>query len=477
MSALLLFARLVLAAVFVVAGLAKLRDRSGTAASVIAFGVPEVLGRPVAELMPIAEVVCAVALVAVSTAWWGAVAVLVLLLLFTAAISVSLARGRAPDCHCFGQLHAKPVGWTTLVRNGALLGVAVFVVAQGEGNVGASVLDLPHLIASQGVVTGLLIALVAVAAFELVMLFSLLRQNGRLLLRLEAVETKLGSNAGVPQAKGLPVGMEAPVFTLPDLDGNRVALGTLVGRGALLLYFTEPWCSACNAALSEIAKWQREYRGRLELVPIARGDVSTNRTKAATHGLSGVLLQRDRETTDLYLASVTPSAVLVVDGLIASPLAEGIDAIRELVMRATLPPPLKKGDAVPALSLPDLAGTAVNLARLKGRPTLLLFWNPACGFCQQMLPDLKAWEVARPKGSPDLLVISTGSRQVNRQQGFQSTVILDHKLSASQVFGSSGTPSAVMLDEQGRVASDISVGAVSVLALANGTRAPEEVHA
>src|SRR2546421_125547 len=55
MDAILLSARLILAAVFVVAGLAKLADRDGTAEAVSAFGVPERLGGVVAGGLPAAE--------------------------------------------------------------------------------------------------------------------------------------------------------------------------------------------------------------------------------------------------------------------------------------------------------------------------------------------------------------------------------------------------------------------------------------
>jgi len=40
--------------------------------------------------------------------------------IFSAAIALRLARGSAPDCHCFGQLHSAPVSWKTLARNGVL---------------------------------------------------------------------------------------------------------------------------------------------------------------------------------------------------------------------------------------------------------------------------------------------------------------------------------------------------------------------
>jgi thiol-disulfide isomerase/thioredoxin len=30
----------------------------------------------------------------------------------------------------------------------------------------------------------------------------------------------------------------------------------------------------------------------------------------------------------------------------------------------------------------------------RGEESLVLFWNPGCGFCQQMLADLKEWEAS-----------------------------------------------------------------------------------
>ena len=106
----LLVARLLLAAVFFVAGLAKLVDRAGAQQSLINFGVPARLARPFSILLPVAEVAVAAALLPMTTAWWGAVGALALLLVFVAGISVNLARGRRPDCHCFGQLHSAPAG-------------------------------------------------------------------------------------------------------------------------------------------------------------------------------------------------------------------------------------------------------------------------------------------------------------------------------------------------------------------------------
>src|SRR2546425_12138740 len=138
MDIVLLLARLLVAMVFVVAGLAKLVDRAGSRQALIDFGVPARLVTPLVVLLPLAELVVAVALIPTASAWWGAVGALAVLVLFVTAIGYNLARGRTPDCHCFGQLHSAPVGWSTLVRNLILAAVAGFVVGLGRTNAGAS---------------------------------------------------------------------------------------------------------------------------------------------------------------------------------------------------------------------------------------------------------------------------------------------------------------------------------------------------
>lgn len=132
MDAALLVARLVLAAVFTVAGIAKLADLPGSRAAVAGFGVPERLAHPIGTLLPFAELAVAVMLLPAATATAGAIGALALLLSFSVGIAASIARGEAPDCHCFGQLHSAPAGPSTLARNFALAALAGFVLVAGE---------------------------------------------------------------------------------------------------------------------------------------------------------------------------------------------------------------------------------------------------------------------------------------------------------------------------------------------------------
>src|SRR4051794_24193425 len=106
MDAAVLVARLVLAGVFIVAGVGKLADLPGFRATLRGFGVGERLARIGAVALPIAELTAATALLVQPLVMWGAAAALGLLLAFTGAMVNALARGDAPDCGCFGALQS-----------------------------------------------------------------------------------------------------------------------------------------------------------------------------------------------------------------------------------------------------------------------------------------------------------------------------------------------------------------------------------
>src|SRR5579884_2835420 len=385
MSMFLLISRIALALVFGIAGIGKIADPSGSRRSLAGFGVPRVLVNPLVWLLPVAEIGCAMALIPVASAWYGALGVMVLLIGFTAAIGTSLIRGRRPDCHCFGQLHSEPVGWKTLVRNIVLACISGCVVVAGRDNPGAGIFSWSHRMnPGSSAISGLVIAIAALAIFELWALIHLLRQNGRLMLRLDAVEARLAASAE-PPAPGLPVDTEAPAFSLPNLIGHTVTLEALEQRGKpIVLFFTEPGCGACDTALPELSQWQRDYRNVLSIVPVSRGDVAENRAKSAKYGLEDVLLQVDREVAEAYKSEGTPGAVLIRRGRIDAPLAVGLESIRALVARAALPDTVHNGDVVPSIKLPDLSGKLFDVATFANRRTMMLFWSPSCGFCQQM---------------------------------------------------------------------------------------------
>jgi peroxiredoxin/uncharacterized membrane protein YphA (DoxX/SURF4 family) len=486
MHAVLLIARLVLAATFATAGLAKLADRNGTLEAVRGFGVPESLAVPVGAVLPLAELAAVVLLIASVTARAGGVIALALLLAFAGAITRSMARGETPDCHCFGQLHSAPAGPKTLVRNLVLAAIAVLVVAAGAGTSATRWIAQLSGSGLVAVIGGVLLTVLAAAAGSLVL--SLLRRHGELLLRIEALEDALAARGiqvapvlAPGAAAGLAVGSPAPEFELPDLDGERVSLRRLrESSNPVMLVFTDPGCGPCSALMPQLASWQDEHAGSLEIVLISRGDREANVAHASEHGVSNVLMQDDHELIDSYQVGGTPGAVLIApDGTIASPVHGGADAINALVASRFAAPQLavhrhepELGRPAPDATVQNMDGEELNLSSVLDGPTAVLFWNPSCGFCQQMLPDLKALEAAPPAGAPSLLLISTGDAQSNRAMGLRTQIVLDRSFAAGSAFGASGTPSAVLVDEHRRIVSQLAVGALAVLALA-GSAGPE----
>lgn len=128
-----------------------------------------------------------------------------------------------------------------------------------------------------------------------------------------------------------------------------------------------------------------------------------------------------------------------------------------------VPSGLEIGTPAPNFTLPDLTGKLVNLVDFHGSQTLLLFWNPACSFCGQMVKDLIAWDANPPPEAPRLLVVSTGSVEANKAMSLRSTIVLDENFGIGSMYNAVGTPTSVLIDADGNIASKIAIGPLKVL--------------
>jgi hypothetical protein len=63
-------------------------------------------------------------------------------------------------------------------------------------------------------------------------------------------------------------------------------------------------------------------------------------------------------------------------------------------------------------------------------------------------------------------VVSGGDAETNRAMGLRAPVVLDASFSIGRAFEANGTPMALLVDAEGRVASDLAAGAEAVLRLA-----------
>jgi peroxiredoxin/uncharacterized membrane protein YphA (DoxX/SURF4 family) len=302
-------ARVVLAIVFAAAAAGKLADQRGARRALADFGMPDRSLATLALLLPLAELGTAGALLAQPSARWGAAAALGLLLVFVGGIAGAMARGREPDCHCFGQLSSGPVGRGTVLRNVLLAVPAVLVVAYGAGEALDAWVEARS--PAELVAAGAGIAAVALTALCLRR-----RQEDRSRRRDVA---RLRSS-GAERPPGLPIGASAPHFTLATVEGQPITLSALLERGKpVALLFLSAGCPSCVTMLPDVARWQSTLDDRLTISIVTAGAMPEIEHLAEEHGLTNVLVEDDHEVFGAYRAVGTPSGVIITpDGRIAS---------------------------------------------------------------------------------------------------------------------------------------------------------------
>ncbi len=323
MNALLLCARCVLAAVFLVAAAGKLLDLPGSRMALEEFGVPARVAAIAGPALPVAELAVAVALLIRPIAVAGAAGSLLLLVVFVAGVARAMAQGRAPDCHCFGQIHSEPAGPATLARNVVLASPALLILIAGSGpslEGGLSSLDDTQVAL---VATAVLAALLGLAAATL---WGDTRQLRRELAGLSAAK----------QPPGLPRGAPAPEFALTAIRGDAGTLQDLRRPSQpTVLVFLSTRCVPCLTMLPKLADWQESLTNAVSLPAIFAGEQAEIERVAEEAGLSVALAQEGSEVFGQYALRATPSGVLIdADGVIAATPAEGVPAIEALIRSA-----------------------------------------------------------------------------------------------------------------------------------------------
>jgi peroxiredoxin len=333
--------------------------------------------------------------------------------------------------------------------------------------------------------------------------YLLVQQNGRILLRLEAIEERLAhlGAAHAPAAampSGLPVGSEAPMFELPDLDDGRKALSDFQGKRVLLIFFN-PRCGFCVQMAPELAALPADGEdGRPIPLVVTTGDAQKNRELVQEYGIRcPVLLQEQLEVASRYQSHGTPTGYLIdEEGRIASELATGSQALLALVEAPSARAPgtngkkeykgnrplaesriqrngLAAGTTAPNFTLPRLDGGSLSLAEYRGRKVLLVFSDPNCGPCQALAPQLE--QVHSHTGDLQILMVSRGDVEANRakaaEHGLTFPIVLQKQWEISRQYAMFASPIAYLIDEEGVIAADVAVGAEAILALLSSAAA------
>lgn len=285
-------------------------------------------------------------------------------------------------------------------------------------------------------------------------LVHLREQRGRIDARLDDLTRRAAARRTSPQ----------PNVVLHTLEGAAVRIADLARAGKpVVAIVTDPRCGPCYELLPDIGGWERLYGDRLTFALISGGTMAQNRAMTAEYGIQTVLLQEDTSFVEAFGLVQAPAALLFgSDGSLSGAPAYGAMGVRGLVAGAlglALPErlgepagpsqPVAAGAPAPHFRRPDLDGNVIEPAALRGRDTVLLFWSPGCSHCQELLPEMLAWET--DPAAPRLIVVSSGPVTLNRESGLRSPIVLDDDRTIRDRYGVTGTPVGILIDRNGIV--------------------------
>jgi peroxiredoxin len=131
----------------------------------------------------------------------------------------------------------------------------------------------------------------------------------------------------------LPLGTEAPAFTLPATDGSEISLNQFAGRRALLVAFICNHCPFVKHIREGLAQLARDYHGKdfamvainsNDILAYPADDMDHMRAEVANAGYTfPYLLDETQDVARAYDAACTPDFYL-------------FDATRKLVYRGQL---------------------------------------------------------------------------------------------------------------------------------------------
>lgn len=351
--AVLLAAPILLSITLLVSGLAKLGSRQATQDAMVSLRLPfEPLHRSIASVLPVAEIVLALAL------WFPAVPLQVMVSVLVAALMLAylVIIGRAltfeeeVECSCFGTLASPTVSKATLGRNIILTILGVLTIASA-----ATGLMTTALVQTPLALVGLGIALLAAIALTVCTLGGATATEvvdgapaggARSAAAGGAAVGGGPSDAAGPSADGSSLADEEvgedgmldyervviPGAVLQKPDRSLVTLHQLARSRAVLLLFVTEGCGPCVRVLGHSEQWLRDLGGVLEIHYVFSRAIEELSPRSTDLSAGRALYDPYFTARAALGANASPSAVLLgADGMLAGGPVSGGDAVIEFV--------------------------------------------------------------------------------------------------------------------------------------------------
>ena len=319
-----------------------------------------------------------------------------------------------------------------------------------------------------------LVGCIALAVF----CYRLIIDRGRLLLRLERVIAQRVT----PQIGGLASGAYLSDVALPHLTPGAdqppdvLALSHVITSAAQpqVLMFLDSACLYSRALLRELHAATRQPASPGVII-VFGGDPPDE----TAFTISSVTLLHDphRQAAPLYGVTATPAGYLVTPTRhTASTLQIGPAALLHLALTGSGPDgprtplsitpipqqsvrrlaPLSADDAAPDIHLTTVSGAPWAMADQRGRPVTLLFIDPDCAPCR----DVLAWFAIN--ACRDIVVVSQGAPEdpVNQMAAALpgATLLLQERREAAQAFHVHEVPALYEIDAAGMIGSAPIIG-------------------
>jgi peroxiredoxin len=165
-----------------------------------------------------------------------------------------------------------------------------------------------------------------------------------------------------------------------------------------------------------------------------------------------------------------------LEGMVPSPNDDGVGSedaagAEQTWLGAESPPiGVPAGTVLHDFELPDLDGRQHLRSDWLGQRFLLTFVSPGCVHSRRLLADLAALQAVPVQTRPAPVLVSTGpadeSRRLIAETGLEAPLLIQEEMEVGALFEVGRTPTAYLVDEDGRTLTPLVAGRVAILGLA-----------